>query len=287
MIELDDYCLRRRKMIELGRYDVSMEEFCLVFECARQTSVVISVPHDTLPGPDFDGLFVSRGKGGVDKHVWPIVKDIMLKTDVHVVRGLMPRRFVEYNIGHPLNENYYPLSQKAERKSLVDERLASQHQFFHEEIKRLLKKAVKANGQAQCLLIDMHGFGQQPVYAPPYGYDLIFGTANRTTIRHGRGLTGREGIDRLLAKRLKTLDYQVFLPKCRPVRPIEDDFSGGYTVRHHSEASEINAIQIEIAKRFRTSDGLESGRKLADDLAGFINELNDPRFFVWHDICDD
>lgn len=250
-------------MINLENYTVTMEEFCIVLECKKPTPIIMSVPHDSLSGLDFDDMFLSRQTGGKDTHTWPIVKDILLNCDVHVVRGLMPRRFVEYNVGYPDNVNYYPLSQKEEKVALVDEQLVGQYEYYHSAISRLIEKSKPIFGEAQCLLIDMHGFGTQPEYAPPGGYDMIFGTGNRSSIRHG-------DIDRKLAGYLKNQGYEVFLPKETTMREIEDALGGGYTTRHHSAQGNINAIQIEIAKKFRSSDGRIVGKQLSENISQIL-----------------
>lgn len=128
-----------------------------------------------------------------------------------------------------------------------------------------MKTAISKHHRENCLLIDLHGFGQQPPYAPPDGYDLILGTSNRATIKFGNP-------DRELAGFLERSGYRVFLPREKPISQEPDKFNGGFTTYHYSDEFGINAIQIEIARRFRTKDNREEGQKLALNLAKFFSE---------------
>lgn len=255
-------------MINLDSYRMFMEKFCVVIESIEPTPIVISIPHDSLPTQNFNNFFLPRKSEGRDLNIWPIVRDIMLDYPTHMVRGLMPRRFIEYNTGYPINTNYYPLSGKEKIAALADQRLIAQYQYFHDTIKRLIAESKKAFSLKECLLVDMHGFGNQPEYAPPvHGFDLILGTGNRSTIKHGN-------IDKHLAKYFSDLGYNIFLPQETNVREIEDAFNGGYIVRHHSKESNINAIQIEIAPRFRNRDGKDIGQKLAKHFTTFFSSIS-------------
>ena len=72
---------------------------------------------------------------------------------------------------------------------------------------------------------------------------------------------------------LKEQGYSVFIPTVNPVDGKTDDcFAGDFTTRHHSRTSEVNAIQIEVANRFREGEDAKIlGPKLVKDLSDFVN----------------
>jgi hypothetical protein len=118
-------------------------------------------------------------------------------------------------------------------------------------------------GADRILFIDLHGFGKQPAFAPHEGYDLILGTANRTTINHGE-------IDRLFAAFMRDKNYIVFLPTEKPIVSSGDPYSAGHITRLYAKRYGINTMQIEISPTFRNREAKELGEKLAADIAGFL-----------------
>lgn len=247
---------------------VSNENFCVTLEHSEPSRVIISVPHDGLISNDLTGLFDSRVKGikGRDKHVWPIVQDIVLNAHacsvrIDAVRLLMPRAYVDGNREMSRMDNVD--SETLGQTALDDFRLTSVYDHYHGEIARLIRRSIDAFGVDEVLLIDMHGFGKQPDIAPEGGFDLILGTANRATVPHG-------DIDKQLAYHLHGKGHETFLPDLEPVRSQGDPYSAGHTTRYYAREYGINAIQIETCLKFRSRDGEEHGKRLAQDLAEFF-----------------
>ncbi len=252
-------------MLETDDYTVKLDEALLIVEPKRPSPVIFSVPHDGLPLGDLSGFFKERKVGwrGRDKRVWRVMKDILLATRVNVVRGLLPRALVDYNRAWPIGINYYPRTQKEVHTALDDARLASAYKHYHATIDRLIEASIGNFRRGRVLLVDLHGFSKQPPYAPEGGYDLILGTGNRKSVPNGN-------IDQRLASYMTDRGYKVFLPKDISIGAEEDYYSADFTTRHHSEKHMVNVLQIEIASRFRISEGYEIGRKLSSDFADFI-----------------
>jgi len=243
-------------------YEWSYEKFTWIFEVKAGSPIVIAVPHDPgLSSHDLLGFLNPRKKGvkGRDGYVWPIAKDILLGAKINAVRGLFPRDFIDYNRSLE-GINYYPLSQN-EAQTALDDMAGLQcfYDYYHQAIARLLIKAIRIYGKKSCLLIDLHGFAKQPSHGE---YDLIFGTGNRITVN--------SNIDQAMAAFFSDRGYRVFLPAEEAIGPLEDIYSADFTTRHYAEKFGIDAIQIEIAKKFRTREGEEIGKKLSTDLAKFL-----------------
>ncbi|HSR88836.1 MAG TPA: N-formylglutamate amidohydrolase [Candidatus Udaeobacter sp.] len=249
-------------MLSLTDYRWTSRDFSWVFEFLPGSPVIMTVPHDRgFSHFDLLGFLEPRKDGvkGRDKHVWPIAKDIMSKFGINAVRGLFPRHFIDYNRS-PQGINYYPLSQKKAQTAFDDESLQPIYDVYHEAVADLIMKSILKYGKERCLLIDLHGFTTQP----PYGdYDLIFGTGNRVTINNS-------SIDQLLADFFSARGYKVFLPLPASMGPLEDWYSADFTTRHYAQRFGIDAIQIEVAKRFRTEEGVDAGRRLSVDFAEFF-----------------
>ena len=259
--------MSKKWLLKTENHNVSIRNGCITLEAQKVSPVVVSVPHDGLGSFDFRGLFLERSRGykGRDKYVWPIVKDIALRYPVSAIRGLIPRAFIDYNRSWPVGINYYPKKQKEADKALDDDKLADAYSYYHGEIDRLISLAIRKYGIEKCLLIDLHGFSKQPPYAPEGGFDLIFGTGNRKTILYGN-------IDRKLYEFLRYHEYRVFLPEELSVDNEEDYYSADFTTRNHSETKKVNAIQIEVASKFRQKENVELGRKLSTVFAEFFSE---------------
>ena len=249
---------------------IDNDNFTVTLENNTPSNVVISVPHDGLPKEDFSGLFTPRKRGwkGRDKYVWPIVNDIFTQTlsvgaPIDAVRFLMSRAFIDANREVRGEENMDPdlLGQTA----FDDPGLARVYWYYHEQIDYLLSRSVCAHGKEKILFIDMHGFGKQPVFAPEGGYDLILGTANRTTIAH------RE-VDREFAQFMIVRGYRVFLPTETPVSATGDPYSAGHITRLYGKKHAVNAMQIEISSDFRQREATSRGKKLSADMADFLTQ---------------
>ena len=144
-----------------------------------------------------------------------------------------------------------------------DPRLARVYGIYHEQILYLLRRSISAHGEKAVVLIDMHGFGKQPAFAPQGGYDLILGTANRSTIHHG-------DLDKEFARFMENRGYSVFLPSEQSVTANGDPYSAGHITRLYAAMFGINAIQIEIAAAFRERNMQDKGIRLSSDMAEFL-----------------
>lgn len=218
-----------------------------VFEEELLPRVIITVPHDGLLERDFVGLFKKR-KNGVsvrDINVWPIARDILTIVSTDVVRGMIPRCFLDYN--------------RAEGEALEDERWLDSYNVYHSSVASLAQCMVEQYGAINCLLLDLHGFSDQLSHDKD---DIVLGTGNCTTIF--------SEVDKTLFRFLKDRKYRVFLPQESKIDGSRDKYNGGFTVRHYAKRFGINAIQLEISKIFRTKEGEERGKKLARDLAEFL-----------------
>lgn len=250
---------------------ISNSNFSLVLSHTQPSKVILSVPHDCLVSGDCAGLFQERQSGIKvrDLYVWAITNDIVrhsreLGTRVDAVRFLMPRTYVDANRSLSQEENLDPKAHA--QTALDDQRLTSLYRYYHGEIQRLLERSIQKFGTDKVLLVDLHGFGNQPAMAPPQGYDLILGTANRTTLHYGN-------VDVAFAAFMRQRSYEVFLPGKQPIGFVWDPFDAGQTVRWYAKRYGINAMQIEIASIFRHKDkeGIK-GKMLAKDIAAFLSD---------------
>jgi N-formylglutamate amidohydrolase len=179
----------------------------------------------------------------------------------------MPRKYLDYNRSWPDPVNYYPKVNSSASTAFEEEKLATAYLRYHEMVESLLKVGADSFGNEQTLLLDLHGFSNQPEYAPqPDGYDLILGTGNRGSILYG-------DVDIVMGEYLTERGYSVFVPGVEPLKGQQEDcFVGDFTTRYHSRNSEVNAIQVEIANRFRNGDDAKIlGAKLARDLSDFVD----------------
>ncbi|MEK7593603.1 MAG: N-formylglutamate amidohydrolase [Patescibacteria group bacterium] len=249
---------------------ISNHNFSIVLSHPSPSRVILAVPHDGLISNDFSGMFQARTSGlkGRDTHVWPVANDIVQKalqlgTRIDTVRFLMARAYVDANREMPDESNLDP--DTCGQTALDDLLLSSVYQSYHSELCRLVERSMQTFDVEQILFIDLHGFGRQPKIAPPEGYDLILGTANRTTIYHGE-------VDRTFVRFMEECGYSVFLPGEQPIVPKGDPFSAGHTTRWYAKRYGINAIQIEIFSTFRRREGQAQGEKLATDIAKFLSK---------------
>lgn len=245
------------------------KNFSVVLSHPKPSRVILSVPHDGLIPNDFSGLFKERTRGPKvrDVHVWPIANDIVqnclqLGMTVDAIRFLMSRAYVDANREMSGEPNLAPdtLGQTA----LDDPRLTIVYEHYHRELDRLIRMSVRRHGAENILLLDLHGFGKQPAFAPSKGYDLFLGTANRTTIHH-------DEIDHVFAGFMTDRGYSVFLPSEKPIFPGGDPYSAGHITRLYAKKYDINAMQIEICSAFRQRENKERGKKLTADTAEFLS----------------
>jgi len=243
--------------------------FCQTLEHSAPTKILLTVPHDGLIAADF-GFFKPRDKGpdgrraiyGRDTHVWPIVRDIVDHADkdgvgIDAVRFLVPRMYVDANRALVPEDNLDP--DTPHQTALDDPRLIPAYENYFSVIRQQVTRSIEAYGKDKILFIDCHGFGGKL----QADFDLILGTANRTTLKHS-------DVDRQFAAAMREFGYRVFLPEKVPVSPQGDPFSAGHTTIHTARTYDIDAIQIEIANRFRTREGTEQGLLLAAHIASFL-----------------
>lgn len=204
---------------------------------------VIAVQHDGVTESLFEHEYEARTESTKkDLGVMPIAMEIFRKADPRaaVVWNQIPRRF--------LDTNRDPEDRLVWKRPFRDSRLAQEFERFHAAIDGLIEESVAAYGHMP-VLIDLHGFADQPRYASkPHGYDAILGTGNGTTIRRG-------DFDRKIANRLEQAGFCVFCPGTETAIPdgTPDCYNGGYLVRRAAKSNHglDAAIQIEIAPYLR------------------------------------
>lgn len=232
-------------------YAVSISNYVQVLESRKPSKVLITVPHDGLYGFELEP-FLSPRKNGMtlhDRGVWPIVRDMLSVCGANAIRGLMSRHYLDYN--------------RSEVNAFESPQFQLSYQAYHGRIFHELRQMQNRFGSEELLLIDLHGFGTQPSCAPRDGFDLVFGTGNRSTIPYGEP-------DREFAEFLEARGYTVFLPTNQAQRQPHDPLNGGFTVRSFARELGVNAIQIEIAPRFRQHNSAMLGTRLSNDLATFL-----------------
>jgi len=228
-------------------YTIHQNDFLLTLRPAWISPVTISIPHDTLPSEELEGLVPQRVHGvkGRDIRVWPIVRDIATIAPVNIVRGFLPRSLCD------LNRSY--------DEAFELDMVGTYWERYHWTIRMFLMQAERAG---YCpLLLDFHGFTRQP----PYGeFDVILATRNRTSI------TGE--IDHRLGASLRANGFRTFVPQTSPQIPGREDlWDADYTVDAVKELG-FNAMQIEVAAWLRSADSIEAGRRLSRAFASFITE---------------
>ncbi len=240
-------------------FAVGVDQYVQTMTSRRPSRALLTVPHDGVSGEALFGSFVPMRRTGClvrDCGVWPIVRDIIVGQPVNVVRGLLPRCYVDYN------------RNAAEAYEMPQ--FAVTHAQYHGAIFTQVRQMGQLFEPKDLLVLDVHGFSNQPPYAPRDGYDIVLGTGNRSTIVHGEP-------DRALAVHLRACGYEVFLPDIMAQNPHSgriDYLNGGYTVRHVARELGVNSVQIEIARRFRRRDAAAIGTQLSADLAAFLKEYN-------------
>lgn len=252
---------------------ISNRNFTITLSCEQASRVILSVPHDCFSVDDFPGLFGSRRNGATvaDLFVWRIairILDRCLHAGINIdaVRSLMPRMYVDMNRSLTKESNLDPKA--VDERAIGDVLLNPVFKEYHGSLGYLIRRSIQKFGVDHVLLLDLHGFGRQPDIAPSEGYDLILGTANRRTVRHGSPDIDFSGY-------MFELGYRIFLPRHQAVVPSGDPFDSGHITRLYAKKYGINAIQIEISSTFRRldirKDARERGQKLAQDIAEFLS----------------
>jgi len=241
------------------RFAVNTDQYVETLTARSPSRVLVTVPHDGAGGEALFGPFVPVRRTGCnarDIGVWPIVRDMIVDEPANVVRGLLPRCYVDYN--------------RTACEAYEASQFAISYAQYHGAIFAQARQMQQWFGTGELLVLDIHGFSNQPAYAPRSGYDIVLGTGNCSTILHGEP-------DRELAEHLRACGYEVFLPEAETQNPRSgqiDYLNGGFTVRQVAGEFKISAIQIEIARRFRGRAAAAVGTKLSTDLAAFLRNYN-------------
>lgn len=240
----------------MREYTVSTDDFVWTCTPTQPTRVVLSVPHDAPSwSKDFEQLFARRREcSAPDVHAWIVAAELMQRVPIIVLRQTIHRAFLEVNTerGH----------------AFVDPTLEPLYDAYHQKIEKTLLCA-DGNILQSALLIDLHGFTNQPTYGE---YDCILGTAHRNTLKKG------SVADIRLAHFLEGYDMRTFLPGELPLTAQGSDrYNGGATVRMHGGKNKHTAIQIETHKKFRGDDP-EPRNRLVTALEEFIQAYNKYEF---------
>ena len=244
-------------------YEVSSENFVWTQDPKEVSPMVISVCHNGMHKNDFTGLFNTRKNGSKldDLYVWPLVKGISWKFPAHIVRGLIPRYFVDYN-RHTTKYFFNPDTDllKDTEFACEDDRLAPFHEYFHQSVCDRVNESKSVWGR-QALFIDFHGYRNQP----PYGeYDVILGTANTKTVL--------ENEDHRLSEFLRQKGYKVFLPMKETVSDgTPDTFDAGFTTRNVFSKTGVTSIQIEVHASIRTDS--QKAIKFSREFRELLNDF--------------
>lgn len=249
-----------------SEYRITQRDFCLMLDPdgIGPARVTLSIPHDTLEPELFSGLVPKRSAGvhGRDRRVWFVARDIARVVPVQIVRGLLPRGVCDYNRFRPPGISYELDPSLSAQTAFDDEAVAPFWAAYHEAVRLRLYRTHGAG--IRPLLMDFHGFGRPA----PYGdFDIILGTGNRTTVF--------SDIDFEFGEWLSTHGYDVFVPREEPMIANQSDYmDADYTTRSIAQDLGFDAVQVEIAHRFRSDDAGERGRRLAIVIADFIRGLS-------------
>lgn len=113
------------------------------------------------------------------------------------------------------------------------------------------------------MVLDMHCFMRNRRVNQVTDFDLIFGTDYRQTVLY-------EEPDRELGLYLQKSGYSVFVPEKKDSLPGGDPFRSGFISKYLSWKHEVNTLQIEIERRFRSKDSTNEGVRLAKTLAEWL-----------------
>lgn len=257
--------------------------FGLVFVPSLElpSSVLITVQHNGLAKEVFDDIYAPRESWAkADLRTLPLAMEIFKQGSPHVavIYQQFPRKFVDTNVSR--------------ERAFADPRMEIYFQEFHNEISQRLARSAEKHG-CETLLLDFHGFVNQPEYAPkPGGYDVIMGTANRCTVLYRRTKYDRRAnIDYALRDSFQTRGLSVFCPEEEPIQEkvwrekrekesgiscvpnhqiigenrreylglltpcLSDRYDGGQLIRRYAKEQPTigAAIQMEIAPMLRES----------------------------------
>jgi N-formylglutamate amidohydrolase len=182
----------------------------------------------------------------------------LFEKEVYRKIALIHRRFVDFN-----------RDAKCAFENSNDKRAEYIYNEYHDGILETIKKMHETNTNGSRFLFDIHGTQESDA-------DIYFGTDAKNC--EGSTICGLLGLnpnalwdDTGLIKLLKDRGY-----KTCPNEPGDDELSkldGGTTVRNYggcNVSQRVEAIQCEIAPKFRNEHGLPQIEKLARDMAECI-----------------
>jgi N-formylglutamate amidohydrolase len=228
----------------------NFEQKDFVLTVRNDSPVIITVPHDgVLPKEYFRNMFLERIPDSGrdiqivrDVYVFPIVKDILLDVPVNVVYTMLHRAYIDFNRPADIG--------------IGDERLKYVYDHYHATIAKLIRWCKKKYGY--CLLLDFHGCAN---LAKPgmENIDIILGTNNHKSVF--------SDVDEKFVYWLTKKGYGVLVAN-------DDIFPGlaGYNVADYAKEFHIDAMLLEITRRFRTKGVEIISKTLAEDIAEFIHE---------------
>lgn len=233
-------------------YTFIEDSFCWkIFPKDIISPITIAVPHNGLEIQDLSGFFPKRKRVsedghsitiGVDRAVWSIVKGIAYGIPVNLVRGMFPRSVMDYNRYNSKQdfESYAGDLFEDTEEACDDISIKKYHQYYHNSLIELVLKSKEIYG-SDAKFFDFHGFAKQPIYGD---YDIIFGTANRKTIK--------SNADKALFEMLNHFGYSVFCQNEERVIPEQEDkFDAGFTTRNVFLKTGVDSIQIELYSSIR------------------------------------
>lgn len=234
-----------------------LHEFTFSLTSRAPARVLVCVPHDGARELDFDPFLAARLRGGPTTNAmgtWPIARDIAIAAGANAVRGLLPRRFIDYDA---------PTANAFESPQL-----AKSYEHYHGLLFERVRQMTQAFGPEGVLVINVRALARQPAYAGRAdGYDLILSSGNRATIRAG------SEPDRALEAHLSARSYNVFSADNSRHTKLFDRLSPDFTCAQLSREFGVSAFTLEIARRFRTRDAAVAGTRLSSDIAAFIATL--------------
>lgn len=241
----------------MNHKEVRFEQKNFVLTVHNDSPVVITIPHDGIvPKQYLRGIFAERVRDvdrdiriGRDKHVFPIVKDVLLKASVNVVYAMLHRAYIDFN--------------RPPEIGVGDEELVYAYNHYHTAMAELVSWCKEKYGR--CLLLDFHGCtdlkkpGMESV-------DIILGTNARQSVF--------SDVDIELEHWLTGKGYRVLVATEEMFQGL---FTGRYNVIDYAKRFHADSILIEITSRFRAKGAESIGMKLADDIAEFIRRYVDQK----------
>lgn len=227
------------------------ESLVTVLKADTPAPVTLSAPHDGILGiNDFGHPLIERTCGNKrrDLNTGKIAAGIFENIassglPVGLVTGNIQRRFVDFN--------------RPPQDALEDPILLAPYYYYHKSIRGMAQSSRLKYGKEGSIVLEFHGFERETLY------DVVLGTRNRSTIRHGNP-------DIKLAYLLRSKGYRVFVPEKKPIHPTGNDrFRGGYTTTSISRLFDMTTIQIEIAPWLRCGNETET-RKLSSVIGEFL-----------------